>query len=134
MKLLLSYLFVLVSSIACSAQQISGDYTVYKITKTEDGDYILFIKNDVETGLVVMDNDSLVVDKNYKNISEGKKYFFLLEKDEKKFNGEQPSGYMIILNSGQTQKIWDVKKDGEMPSIYTAKNVKGLFIDEYMKY
>lgn len=132
MKLIV-FLFIIFSSIAFSAQQISGDYTVYKITKTEDGDYILFIKNDVETGLVVMDNDTLVVDKNYKNISEGKKYFFLLEKDEKKFNGEQPSGYMIILNSGQTQKIWDVKKDGVMPQIYTAKNVKGLSINEAIK-
>lgn len=132
MKLIV-FLFIIFSSIAFSAQQISGDYTVYKITKTEDGDYILFIKNGVEAGLVVMDNDSLVVDKNYKNISEGKKYFFLLEKDEKKFNGEQPSGYMIILNSGQTQKIWDVKKDGVMPQIYTAKNVKGLSINEAIK-
>lgn len=133
MRLLLSCLFVAVISITCSAQQVAGTYTVYKITKTEDSDYILFIKNDIETGLVVMDNDTLLVNDKFKNISEGKKYFFLLEKDEKSFNGQQPSGYMIILNSGKTQKIWDVKKDGVMPQIYTAKNVKGLQIDETMK-
>lgn len=129
MKLII---FFLLSAILF-AQSKSDFYRVSKITKTVDGNYILFIKNDVETGLVVMDNDELVIDKTFKNISEGKEYSFLLEKDEKSFNGEQPSGYMIILNSGKTQKVWDVKKDGAMPQIYTAKNVKGLFINENMK-
>lgn len=133
MKLLLSFLFIAISSVAVSAQQVSGIYSVSKITKTEDGDYILIIKNDSEVGLVVMDNDALVVDKNFKKICEGKQYLFLLEKDAKSFNGEQPSGYMIILNSGKTQKVWDVKKDGAMPQIYNAKNLKGLSINEAMK-
>lgn len=133
MKLLLSFVFSAIFSIAISAQTVSGIYKVCKITKTEDGDYVLVIKNDVETGLVVMDNDALIIDKTFKNITEGKEYFFLLERDEKSFNGEQPSGYMIILNSGKTQKVWDVKRDGAMPRIYTAKNVKGLSINESMK-
>ena len=113
----------------CSAQG-QDIYEVYKITVTEDGDHILFIKNEKDTGLVVMDNDSLKIDNTFKEIKPNGKYLFVLEKDEKSFRGQQPNGYMVILNSGKTQKIWDVAKDGDMPSIYTAKNVNGKFIKE----
>jgi len=123
-------LIVLLLYIFTAASYGQDIYTVYKITVTEDGDHILFIKNEKDTGLVVMDNDSLKVDNTFKEIKTNRKYLFVLEKDEKSFRGQQPSGYMIILNSGKTQKIWDTAKDGDMPSIYTAKNVKGKFIKE----
>lgn len=126
------FLFLIFSlSDFCSQQEIKGTYEVYKITITEDGDHFLFIKNEKDTGLVVMDNDSLKVDNTFKKIKTNKKYVFILEKERKRiYRGEQPSGYMIILNSGQIKKIWDISKDGEMPSIYTAKNIKGLYIKE----
>jgi hypothetical protein len=129
MKTILLILLLNISNF-CTQQEIKDTYEVYKITVTEDGDHILFIKNEKDTGLVVMDNDSLKVDSTFKEIKPNRKYLFVLEKDEKSFRGQQPNGYMIILDSGKTQKIWDVAKDGDMPSIYTAKNVSGKFIKE----
>lgn len=129
MKALYLFLFLSIFNF-CAQQEIRDTYDVYKIMVTEDGDHILFIKNEKDTGLVVMDNDSLKVDDTFKEIKANRKYLFVLEKDEKSFRGQQPSGYMIILNSGKTQKIWDVARDGNMPSIYTAKNLNGNFIKE----
>lgn len=123
-------LFILSASNLFAQQEVKDEYKVYKIETTEDGDYILFIKNEKDIGLVVMDNDSLNIDKSFKKIKLNKKYYFVLEKDDKVFRGEPAGGYMIISNSGNTKKIWDVQKDGEMPSIYTARNVKGIHIKE----
>lgn len=117
----------------CTQHEIKDTYEVYKITVTEDGDHIFFIKNAKDTGLIVMDNDSLKIDSSFKEIKPNGKYLFVLEKDEKSYRGQQPKGYMVILNSGKTQKIWDVTKDGDMPSIYTAKNVNGKFIKESLE-
>lgn len=126
-------ILLLITISGCSAQQVDGRFTVYKIVTTEDGDSVLFIKNTMTSGIVVMDNDSLKVDKTFKKIELEGKYRFVLDQDEKKFSGQPAGGYMIISNSGNTQKIWDVKKDGPMPLIFNAKNVQGLYIKEDFK-
>lgn len=128
---MLIFLFMFAS--ACSAQQVNGHFTVYKIITTEDGDSVLFIKNSMINGIVVMDNDSLTVDDTFKKIKLQSKYTFILDRDEKNFRGEPIGGYMIISNSGNTQKIWDVKKDGPMPMIFSARNLHGLYIKEDYK-
>ncbi|AWH84212.1 hypothetical protein HYN59_03380 [Flavobacterium album] len=104
--------------------EIRDLYTVIKIYETE-AEPIFLIKNERNTGLIVSTNDTLEVDASFSKITIGTKYLFIL--NERKFRGET-SGYMIIDESGKTEKRWDVKKDGEMPSIYKAKNVKGLYI------
>jgi len=123
-------LFTLTFFCFCTQQEIKDTYKVYKMIITEDGDHIFYIKNEKDVGLIVMDNDSLIIDDSFKKIKTNQEYIFQLEKDKKSFSGQQPSGYMIILNSGKTQKVWDVVKDGEMPSIYTAKNINGGYIKE----
>jgi hypothetical protein len=104
---------------------------VYKVVDIENDDHIYFIRNDNGTGMVVSDNDSLKVDASFTKIEVNKKYFFVL--NERKFRGKASSGYMILDSSGKNHKIWDVERDGEMPKIYTAKNIKGSYIQDNAK-
>ena len=58
-------ILLLMTMASCSAQKVDGNFTVYKIVTTEDGDSVLFIKNTMMNGIVVMDNDSLKVDMTF---------------------------------------------------------------------
>lgn len=112
-----------------SNEEVRDTYTVIKIYET-DAEPLYLIQNEKNTGLIVGTNDSLDIDDSFRKIESGKKYFFVIE--ERKFRGET-SGYIILDNNRIEQKIWDVKKDGEMPSIYIAKNVKGRYIQPVTK-
>ncbi|TPG37737.1 MULTISPECIES: hypothetical protein [Flavobacterium] len=124
-NIFLIFLFTLSFSSYC--QDFSGVYSVTKIITSDDGDKILFIKNDKIKGIIVMDNDDLKVNSSFTKIKKGKDYYFNLEVDAKKYRG-QNDGYAIISSSGKIKRIWDVKKDGAMPFIFTAKNLKGLYV------
>jgi YHS domain-containing protein len=115
-------------SIFSYSQDFNGIYSVTKILTSDDGEKILFITNDKIKGIIIMDNDDLKVNSSFKKIKKGKDYYFTLEVDEKKYRGEN-DGYAIISSSGKIKRIWDVKKDGAMPYIFTAKNVKGLYVE-----
>jgi len=111
------------------AQNYDGTYKVNKIITSDDGDKIFIITNDSIKGIVIMDNDSLKIDTTFVKIKKNKCYNFNLSLDKKKYRGED-DGYAIISSKGKIKRIWNVKKDGKMPLIFTADNVIGLYIKE----
>lgn len=112
-------------------QDISNIYEVYKIIDIDKDDFIFFIRNEQDMALIVRDNNSLVIDSSFQKIEIGKKYLFVLT--ERKFRGRETSGYAIIDSLGKNHKIWDVSKDGKMPDICIAKNVKSCYIQPTYK-
>lgn len=124
-KIYLIILFTL--SFSIYSQEFNGIYCVTKIILSDDGDSILFIKNKEITGIIVMDNDELKIDSLFTKVLIGKDYYFNLKIDKKKYRGKN-DGYAIISLSGKIKRIWDVKKDGVMPYIFTANNLKGLYV------
>ncbi|MET0944221.1 MAG: hypothetical protein ABWY22_02315 [Flavobacterium sp.] len=103
-------------------QNYSGQYKVVKIDAGA-----IFIERDNYKAIIVHGNDSLVIDKSYRKIKVGKKYYFNLPQkveDKTRLN----SGFVMLDSINGNKKIWDIKKDGPLPDIFYAKNVKGLFI------
>jgi len=107
-----------------SNEEVRDIYTVIKIYET-DADPLYLIGNEKDTGLIVGTNDSLNVDDSFKKVVVGNTYLFVMK--ERKFRGET-SGYRILNENADEEEIWNVKKDGEMPSIYIAENVTGRYI------
>ena len=127
MKNLIIILF-LIFSYSSYSQDLNGIYFVTKIITTEQGDKILFIKNDTINGIIMMDNDDLKVDSSFLKVKINKCYYFELEADLQKYRGEGNDGGIVISSKNKFKKIWDVKKNGPVPYIFSAKNLKGLYV------
>ncbi|MGQ2984462.1 hypothetical protein [Flavobacterium sp.] len=123
MKLFVTLLTFLLLNFS-SNEEVRDIYTVIKIYET-DADPLYLIANEKDTELIVGTNDSLNVDDSFKKVAVGNTYLFVMK--ERKFRGET-SGYRIHNENGDEEEIWNVKKDGEMPSIYIAENVTGQYI------
>ncbi|SHM42759.1 hypothetical protein [Flavobacterium chilense] len=108
-------------------QNYSGQYKVVKIDAGA-----IFIEHNNYKAIIVYGNDSLVINKSYRKIKVGKKYYFNLPQkmeDKTRLN----SGFIMLDSINGNKKIWDVKKDGPLPDIFFARNVKGLYVKEDLK-
>ena len=111
-------------------QDFNSLYCVTKIITTKQGDRILFIENDTINGIIMMDNDDLKVDSSFLKVKINKCYYFELEVDLQKYRGEGNDGGIVISSKNKFKKIWDVKKNGPVPYIFSAKNLKGLYVKQ----
>lgn len=73
-NIFLIFLFTL--SFCSYSQDYNGVYSVTKIITSDDGDKILFIKNDKIKGIIVMDNDNLKVNSSFTKIKKRERLLF----------------------------------------------------------
>ncbi|MFP9115212.1 hypothetical protein ACLI1A_14840 [Flavobacterium sp. RHBU_3] len=125
MKLILSLVF----SFFILNQEFSY-WKVNAIKNIENESYIVIKNDNNEFGLIVNDNDSIIVDSSFSKLEVNKTYRFLLLDESRTFRGEQPQFYGVVTSDTTVVRIWDVKKDGPYPKLFKALNVKGVYIKE----